>query len=172
MKHILVVAVGLLLLTACQQEKKIGFVNNGDLINNYQMKIDLETKYEGLNTKFTKKMDSVSQRFQAEVMEFQSKEKSMSQTQLQEVYQQLGQKQQGLQQQFQVEQQELEKAFQTEIDSVISKVKSFVKEYGEKNSYTYILGGNDAGSVMYGEESSDLTETITEALNKAYEQKN
>lgn len=170
MKHILVI-VGLLLLTSCQQEAKIGFVNNSELINNYQMKIDLESKYEDLNSKFTKKMDSLSQNFQAEVMDFQSKEKSMSQTQLQEVYQQLGQKQQVLQQQFQVEQQELERAFQTEIDTVISKVKTFVKEYGEKNNYAYILGGNEAGSVMYGESSKDLTETITEALNKSYKEK-
>ena len=168
MKHILLVTVCFLALASCTQPSKIGFIDNAELINKYQMKIDLETKYEGINEKFTKRMDSLSQLFQAEVMDFQAKEKSMSQAQLQEVYQQLGAKQQMLQQQYQTEQQQLEKAFQTEIDSVISKVKTFVKTYGEENKYTYSLGRNEAGSVMYGDKTADLTETITEALNKDY----
>lgn len=172
MKHILVALLSLMLLNSCNEAAKIGFVDNGELINKYQMKIDLEKKYEDLNAEFTKKMESLSQDFQSEVMDFQSKEKTMSQAKLQEVYQQLGQKQQMLQQQYQAEQQEMERAFQTEIDSIISKVKVFVKDYGKKNNYAYILGGNEAGSVLYGEDSSDLTETITEALNKAYEEKN
>ena len=170
MRQIILVAIFFLTLASCTETSKIGFIDNAELINKYQMKIDLETKYEGLNEKFTQRMDSLSKQFQAEVIEFQSKEKTMSPTQLQEVYQQLGAKQQTLQQQYQVEQQQLEKAFQTEIDSVISKVKKFVKNYGEKNNYTYILGGNEAGSVMYGDKSSDITETITEALNKAYKE--
>jgi outer membrane protein len=114
-------------------------------------------------------MDSLSQEFQKEVMQFQSKQQSMTQKQLEETYQMLGQKQQQLQQQYQVEQQELEKAFQTEIDTVISQVKDFVKQYGKDNKYKYILGSNEAGSVIYGEESSDLTKVILEALNTKYE---
>ena len=157
------------MMFSCQQESKVGFVNNGELINGYQMKIDIESKYDGINQKFTKKMDSLSQEFQKEVMQFQSKQQSMTQKQLEETYQMLGQKQQLLQQQYQSEQQELEKASQTEIDTVISKVKDFVKQYGKDNQYKYILGSNEAGSVLYGEESSDLTKVILEALNTKYE---
>ena len=40
-----------------------------------------------------------------------------------------------------------------------------MKNYGEKNGYTYILGSNEAGSVMYGKESQDVTKEILEALN-------
>lgn len=43
-----------------------------------------------------------------------------------------------------------------------------MKDYGKKNEYSYILGSNDAGSVMYGEDASDLTQTILEALNAEY----
>ncbi|TDA83528.1 OmpH family outer membrane protein, partial [Halomonas marinisediminis] len=34
--------------------------------------------------------------------------------------------------------------------------------------YTYILGKNEAGSVLYGSEANDITETVTEALNASY----
>jgi len=167
----LVIVLALALAFSCQQERKVGFVDNGELINGYQMKIDIESKYEGINQNFTKRMDSLSQEFQKEVMQFQSKQQSMSQKQLEETYQMLGQKQQQLQQQYQVEQQELERAFQTEIDTVISKVKDFVKQYGKDNKYKYILGSNEAGSVIYGEESSDITKVILEALNTKYDSK-
>jgi outer membrane protein len=63
----------------------------------------------------------------------------------------------------------LQQGFQTEVDSVISKVKKFVKDYGKSNSYTYILGTSDAAAtVMYGTDENDLTKTILEALNKEY----
>ena len=32
----------------------------------------------------------------------------------------------------------------------------------------YILGSNEAGSVLYGSDANDLTKTITEALNADY----
>ena len=84
----------------------------------------------------------------------------------------LQQKQQVLQQQMQFEQQQLGQAFQTEIDSLIVKVKDFVKDYGKTNNYTYILGTSDAAaSVLYGSEENDLTQTILDALNANYEAK-
>ena len=38
----------------------------------------------------------------------------------------------------------------------------------KSNNYNYILGSNEAGSVLYGEESSDLTQEILKALNDGY----
>ena len=82
----------------------------------------------------------------------------------------LQQKQQLLQQQMQSEQQQLAKDFQTEIDSVISTVKTYVKDYGKANGYTYILGTSDAAAtVMYGADEHDLTQTILDSLNAKYE---
>ena len=81
----------------------------------------------------------------------------------------LQQKQQQLQQQMQMEQQQLTQAFQAEIDSVIVNVKDFVKAYGKTNGYNYILGTSDAAAtVMYGDDQSDLTQTILDALNADY----
>jgi outer membrane protein len=93
----------------------------------------------------------------------------MSQTKQQEQYQILGQKQKILQQQLQFEQQQMQQAYQTEMDSVITKVKGFVKDYGKNNGYTYILGTSDnAASVLYGAEENDLSQTMIEALNDNY----
>lgn len=171
MKNIVAAVVILMTLSSCQEQTKIGFIDNGDVINKYQMKIDLEDKYKLKDEAFKKKTDSVGKAFQIEAQAFQLAAGKMSQKKQQEKYQELGQKQQVLQQQFQFEQQQIQQAFTSEMDSVISKVKDFVSKYGKDNGYTYILGKNEAGSVMYGSEQNDISEAITEALNAAYAKK-
>ncbi|MCF8272923.1 MAG: OmpH family outer membrane protein [Flavobacteriaceae bacterium] len=169
MKNILYVVIVLLAFTSCQKEQKIGYIDNGKVINDYQGKKDLETKYQAKDAAFQKRADSIGQAFQIEAQTFQATAKSMSPKAQQEKYQELGQKQQMLKQQMQSEQQEIQQAFQTEIDTLIVKVKGFVKEYGKSNGYNYILGTSDAAAtVLYGTEENDLTQTILDALNKEY----
>ena len=57
-------------------------------------------------------------------------------------------------------------------DSIINRVKAFVQDYGKSNNYNFILGSNEAGSVLYGEEASDLTQEILKALNENYSLEN
>ena len=168
MKKLVYVAIALFAFTSCQQQK-IGFVDNGKVINDYQKKKDIEEKYKVKDEAFKKRTDSIGQAFQVEAQAFQAKASKMSQSKAQKAYDALMQKQQMLQQQIQVEQQQITQAFQTEIDSTIVKVKDFVKNYGKTNGFTYILGTSDgASSVLYGTEENDLSQTIIDALNAEY----
>ena len=158
----------ILILASCQKEQKIGFVDNSKVINAYQEKVDLEENYKIKDEAFKKRTDSIGRAFQTEAQAFQAEASKMSQQKQQEQYQALGQKQQMLQQQIQYEQQQLTKEFSTEIDSIVSRVKSFVRDYGKDNGYTFILGSNEAGSVMYGKETHDISQEIIDALNADY----
>ena len=154
---------------SCQNQQKIGFVDNGKVINEYQEKIDVEAKYNQKEQAFKHRTDSISKAFQMEAQGVQSKFASMSQNKQQEQYQMLGQKQQMLQQQLQNEQQQMQQGYQTEIDSIISKVKKYVQEYGKKNGYSYILGTSDnTASVMYGDSKNELSQIIIDSLNANY----
>ncbi len=168
MKKLLYVAFAIFAFTSCQQQK-IGFVDNGKVINDFQEKKDIEEKYKVKDEAFKKRTDSIGQAFQIEVQNYQINGGKMSAKKRQETEQQLGQKQQMLQQQIQIEQQQITQAFQVEIDSTIVKVKDFVKDYGKTNGFTYILGTSDgASSVLYGTEENDLSQTIIDALNAEY----
>lgn len=172
MKNIFYILLIALAFTSCQKEKKIGYVDNGTVINDYQEKKDIEAKYQAKETAFSKKADSIGKAFQLEVQQTQIDARKSSQKKAQELMQGLQQKQQVLQQQMQFEEQQLRQAFQTEIDSLIIKVKDFVKDYGKKNNYTYILGTSDgAASVLYGTDENNLTQTILDALNESYKKK-
>jgi len=168
MKHFLVIAILVLSFSSCQQ-KKIGFIDTGEIVNEYQAKKDLEDKFKGKKALLDQKNDSISKAFQLEVQEFQVKSKGLSQAKAQEEYQALGQKQQLLQQQIQFSEQQFGQSFNVELDSVIIKVKDFAKDYGKKNGFSFILGTSDAtSSVIYGEDANNLTKTILDALNAAY----
>lgn len=168
MKNLLFIAIAVLTLASCQPSEKIGFVDNSKLINDYQEKKDVEEKMKGKIEAFQKRTDSLRQSFQLEINEAELKARGMSQENLQKLSQELQKKEQILSQRVQFEQQQIAQESQTQNDSLIKKVKGFVKDYGKANGYSYILGSNEAGSVMFGKEDSDLTQTILEALNKAY----
>lgn len=169
MKNIICLAFMMLAIVSCEKSKKIGFIDNGLVINDYQEKKDIEAKFQLKDDAFRKRTDSIGRAFQLEVQTTQSTAQNASQKRAQELINGLQQKQQQLQQQMQLEQQQLANAFQIEIDSVIVKVKNYVKEYGKTNTYTYILGTSDAAAtVLYGTEDNNLTQIILDSLNKRY----
>ena len=166
MKNIIYVVLAMLIFASCEKPNKIGFVDNGTVINDYQEKKDVEAAFQLKEDAFRKRADSISLAFQAEAQKLAQRN---NRKKAEELMGGLQQKQQQLQQQMQAEQQQLTQAFQAEIDSVIVNVKDFVKDYGKENGYNYILGTSDAAAtVMYGDDKNDLTQTILEALNAEY----
>ncbi len=163
------VLASVLIAAACQQDK-IGYVDNIKLMEGYQEKKDVEEKYQARAEVLTKKRDSISQAFDLELKAFQSKAQSMPQTKAQEEYGLIQQRAQFMGQQLQQEEQTLQTTGQTEMDSVVSKVKREITAFGKNNGYTYILGGGEGGSVLYGVETKDLTEEILSILNEKYKQ--
>lgn len=156
------------LVTASCQQNKIGYVDNIKLMDEYQAKQDVEAKFKVKADALTKKRDSISQAFQMEAQAFQAKAANMSQTKAQEEYGMMQQRGQLIGQQLQQEDQKLQSEGQVEMDSIVNKVKEEISAYGKTNGYTYILGGGDGGSVLYGTEVNDLTDEIVKILNDKY----
>lgn len=163
----IVILVLALCATACQQDK-IGFVNSVELMDKYQEKIDVESRFKVKADAMAKKRDSISQAFQLELQEFQTRAQRMSQQNAQEEYGQLQQRGQFVGQQLQQEEQQLQQNSQAEMDTLVNKVKDEIKAYGKANGYTYILGGGDGGAVLYGDDAKDLTDVILKNLNDKY----
>lgn len=162
-----VLLVMVLALGSCQQQK-IGYVDNVKLMDDYQEKIDVEGMFKIKAEALTKKRDSISQAFQIEAQAFQIKTQKMSQKKAQEEYAIMQQRGQFIGQQLQQEDQQLQLSGQTEMDSIISKVKKEIQAYGKSKGYAYILGGGDGGSVLYGSDDDNLTDEIVKILNDKY----
>ena len=166
MKKLILTGVALLALTACTD--KVAFVDNSKLLNDYQEKKDIEAKLKGQISAYERKRDSISMAFQTAARAFDAQAKTLPQNVAQKKYNELMQKSQILQQHLQQEEQKIQMESQTQMDSLLSKVKKNIKEYGKQKGYTFILGANDGGSVLYGTEKKDITKEVTEYLNNQY----
>ena len=169
MKKLILTGVALLALTACTD--KVAFVDNSKLLNDYQEKKDIEAKLKGQISAYERKRDSISMAFQTEARAFDAQAKTLPQNVAQKKYNELMQKSQILQQHLQQEEQKIQMESQTQMDSLLSKVKKNIKEYGKQKGYTFIFGANDGGSVLYGSEKKDITKEVTEYLNNQYKGK-
>jgi outer membrane protein len=52
-------------------------------------------------------------------------------------------------------------------DQILSQLNQYVKDYGNENHYQYIFG-NTAGSIMQADETLNLTAPITQYVNERY----
>lgn len=52
-------------------------------------------------------------------------------------------------------------------DQILNQLNQYVKDYGNENHYQYIFG-NTGGSIMEADESLDLTAPITQYVNERY----
>ena len=165
MKKIVVALVTLAIITSCQKQDKIAFVDNAKVVKEFNKKKDFEAKFQTKIDAFNKKADSLDKAIQMEAQAFQTRAQKMNQSKAEQEYQALVQKKQMQDYQLGNEEKLLQAEGQKEIDTLVKQVKAFVKDYGKKNGYTFILGANEAGSVMYGAEDKDITDAVIKALN-------
>ncbi|WP_224488152.1 OmpH/Skp family outer membrane protein [Robertkochia flava] len=170
MKKISLLVFAAITAISCEQDK-IAYVDNTKLIKEYQEKIDLENEYKIKYENFQKKYDSVSSEFQKEAQAFESSAKSLGQAKAQEQYNALMQKRQQMAQSLQQQEQMLQQESSQEVDSLVKKVRGFIKDYGKNNGYTFILAENEGGNVFYGEDSKDITDEVLTELNNTYKAK-
>lgn len=64
-----------------------------------------------------------------------------------------------------------EKAVAQYDEIIIKQMNHYIKEYGEKNAYTYIFGTDGNGTLMYADSTSDLTQEVVAYINQKYKGK-
>ncbi len=162
-KLLLVLSMGAF-LTACNQDKT-AYVDTTVLIQEYSEMQEVEADFTERSESLKRELDSVARGFQQDVQEYQENMGTMSQAERQAAEQELMQRQQMIQQQQQMRSGQLRQESDAVVDSVITRVKDFVKVYGKENDYTYIFGSNESANIMYAEEGLDITQEILEKLN-------
>lgn len=169
MKKLIVLGIVALGFYSCQQPVKTAFIDNSELVNEYQEKKDFEAKMKVKIENFQKRNDSIGRAFQLEVQDAQMKAAKMSQKKQEEIMGQLQQKQGILQQQYQISEKAISRESQASNDSILNKVKDFVSDYGKINGYDYIFGKNEfVGTVYYGKEETNITKEVLAKLNEKY----
>lgn len=154
-------------ITSCNNEKT-AYVDTTKLIQEYNEMQEVEAEFSTRSESVKSQLDSLARGFQQEVQEYQENMGTMSTAQRQETEERLMRKQQVIQQQQQQMGNQLRQESDVVIDSIVEKVKVYVRDYGKDNNYTYIFGSNESANIMYAEDGRDITQEILEKLNENY----
>ena len=166
MKRILWIALAVATLQSCnQQAEKTGYINNTKVVTDYKVMKEAQDKWTKKNEELRAELEEKAKQFQIEVQGFQNISKSMSKANQEKKQNELLAKQQKLQQEQQLRIQEIQAGSQKEIDSIITTVKDYIKDYGKKNGFTYIYGDNEASNILYAKDGLDLTDKVLAELN-------
>lgn len=174
MKKLILLSLASLALLSCNKETntaekmKTAYVDTSKLLEENNEAKDIEEKYKVKSEEMGRELRAEASQFQSEAAAFQQNAQIKGQAwaqakgaELQKREQQLSMKQQSM---LQTLQQESGK----EMDSLVKRMKSYIKEYGKKNGYDYIYGTGDAATVLYAKDAYDITTTISKEINDNY----
>jgi outer membrane protein len=166
MKKLLGVLMLLVFMTSCNQQK-IAFVDFEKIVKEYNGSIEAEKEMKAESDQLSAGLDQMASEFQSNVQNYQQKMQGLSATAKAEQEQVLMQQQQRLQQQQQMAQQQLQTKGQEKMDQINVEIETYIKEYAQKNGYSFVLGTTDmTNTVLFGDEKFDLTDEVIENLNK------
>lgn len=154
--------------TDTQSSFKTAYIDTEKLMKEYQESIDFETKYEAMSKRMQNELEADMKKFQNDVVDLQRNAQSKGmewamarQKELEKREVTLAEKQQNYMMKFQQE-------GSAERDSMVTKMKGFIKVYGQEKGFDYVFGTGDAATVLYAKDGYDITEDILKLMNDAY----
>lgn len=162
-------------LFSCNKEEqatttaeKTAYVNTVELMEKYTESKDLQAKYKQKGETMGRELDQQVKRFQDEAQNFQRNAQANGQDWAQRKGAELQKREQELTYAQQSMMRQLQEESGVEMDSMKSRMKKFIQEYGKKNGYTYIYGTGEASTVLYAKDGLDITDKIVKELNDNY----
>jgi len=166
MKKILVLLAAIV-LTSCSQSK-IAYIDVEELMKEYEGSKALEVTLKAKQEKMAKELDSIGAPFQQKVQAYYENAQKMPAAKRAEAEQALQQENQMLQARQQQASQELQNENVAKSEVIMKRIDSLVEDYAKTNKLDLILGTSENGTVMYGNETLNITSNILEILNNDY----
>jgi outer membrane protein len=149
---------------------RIAYVNADSINAGYLLMKDFNNEIQQRENQFQQEYSAKAKRLQDEYQAYMKKKQSGNTSQLddQKAEQELGAKKNELDE-MQQQRDELVKDVQERNFQLQKKIQRFITEYNKKARFDYILGyENVGGSLLYGNDSLDITKPIVAGLNEQY----
>lgn len=172
-KSIVAIAIAISLFSCNKAEEKVtsektAYIDTVKLMDEYTESKDLQAKFKEKSEVMGRELQNEVKKFQDEADNFRRNAQANGQEWAQRKGAELQKKEQQLTYAQQAMSQQLQQEAAVERDSVVSKVRKYIKEYGKKNGYTYIYGTGDAATILYAKDQYDITDKIVKELNDNY----
>lgn len=147
---------------------KTAYVDTARLMTEYEESKDFETKFQAMSERMQNELESDMKSFQRDVEDLQRNAQSKGMQWAQQREAELTRRQQTLMQKEQNYMKKFQEEGSVERDSLVTKVKDFIKTYAAENSYDYIYGTGDAATILFAKDEYDITDEIIKLMNEAY----
>lgn len=169
MKQLFLVVTMIFLFTSCTGEK-VAFVDVEEIYKEYDRAKDAEQEMTVQSQKMSNEIEVLKMAFQQKVQEYQSSSSSLSDTDKQQKEQELMREQQEIQQSQQMARQMIQEESKSKMDKIDEDIENFISDYAESKGFTIVLGtSSQTKTVLYADNSKDITGEIIESLNDEYE---
>lgn len=133
--------------------KKIVFVKNSQLFNEFLMTKELQKTAEKEYHVQKSKVDSISLQLQGENLPVAQRE-------------QLAQQLISIRENFEMAQQNFAQEHTLKIQS---RLNGYVQEFSKERNYLMVLGTENNNAVLFGDEAKDVTKEVINYVNRKYE---
>ena len=175
-KSLLIFALALSIISCNKEETKTAdaaafktaYIDTAKLMEEYTEAKDVNEKYKAKSEEAGKRFEVQEANFKADAANFERNAQANGQAWAQQKGAELQQRQQQLQYAAQNLAQQIQVSHGTEMDSVVSGVKKFIKDYGKEKGYDYIYGTGESATVLYAKDNYDITAEVIKLLNDKY----
>lgn len=174
----LIIAVSIILAslaTSAQTQPAVSpataivFVNSDSLVNNYEYFKAVKVKLEDLSQRAQAELAAKGTAFQKEVATYQKTASSLTPMQKAATEKRLAKKQQDLQVLGDNTQKQLQEESANQNTKLYDRITAYLKTYTKLKGYKIVLTYSKANpSMLYGDESLDVTKEVVAGLNDEY----
>ena len=161
----LVLALLVIAIFGCTKEKKIVYVDSQELLMGYDGMSEASKALEEKSVLWQFELDSLKKEYESVKSSFlgetSEEDKLALSQQGQYLESLLAQKKKEYGELYQLEDEKLSKG-------VLNQVNSFVADYAKENGISMVLGSNGMGTIIYGDETMDITQDVLQSLNAYY----
>jgi outer membrane protein len=167
---LIVFAIGAITLSVFQfaTRPKIAYVDLAKIYNEFELKKQLETQLNVVQQVRQKTLDSLELGLKIISRNLQNIDPDKNKEELQIKANEFDTRKQDYlykQQNFSADNSTLSQQYDQQI---WKQLNQYVKDYGDAHGYTYILGGDGSGNVMYSSKGLDITEELITYTNERF----
>lgn len=151
--------------------KKIVYVDSFKLISNYQGAKIAKEAYEQKVKIWKANIDTLTTELNQEIAKYEKdkKEKKMTPREQKLSEELIGMKQNQLESYQKATAENASKEDKLVTSKVFNEINDFLKQYGEKNDYEFIMAATNVGNIVFARKGNDITDEVLEKMNAEYQ---
>lgn len=162
-KNVFVSLLLTVIISACSTKEEMVWIELGKTFEAFEMKKELEQKYN--KTEQARKVIIDSLQFELQVLTRQIKAEKGKDKEKLALYEVKREHYYRQKEAFENENAVLQQQYNAQI---LTQLNQYLKDYGEKKGYGYILGADGNGNLMYATDKNNITEDVILFINEKY----